>query len=303
MESSRNQAEYAVDRDKEYGALRSRSILNELEDKKISRQTAMKRLERSGIYGLFKCAELSVQEAYDSTDLNESLNYLLMATDLFTYAKGESIIFNKGSVESLSSRAEVQLAYIPVHTLLFYEEFPSESLAQKVHIKTINTAYNLLRQKDNWQRESIEATGTLGEFGVLALLQRLAIYEIGTEIYFPSPSTFDQDNHNHRGYTVNSSWDINVYGDVGHGMKRVNRIQVKTRDPQRDGTPVVPVQHGIQLVCIEPHLKLEEDCHSVTREIIEDLVREQDFPKDSQEYIDASKRLDERTELLLSRLD
>lgn len=278
------------------------TILSELRFNKISRATAIKRLESTDAYGLFSCGELLIQEAYDTPVTGDYLNKLLASTDYLRAAIQSRNIANNDRVDSTSARAMLQLENIPIHDLVIQRKLPEKNLAESVHQRTIEIAYSLL--KDSWEytEDRIKSVGVLGELSVLALDQRLAVRKIGSGIYFPCPSTFDQDYRNNHGSVLDRGWDMSVFGDVGFGMRLETKAQVKTRDNRPEGREIKPVQDGISLVFIDPDLRLEHDYNFVPGGIIEDLVLERDYPSDSREHIYASQRLDRREELLLTSL-
>ena len=265
-----------------------RTVLTELRYNKISRETAIRRLELTDAFGLFSCGELLVQEAYDKSDTGDPLNTLLTAADYFKAAINSRRLANNERTDFISSRAELQLIHIPIHDLVIQKKFPEADLAEKVHQKTIEIGHNLLIDSWDQYENRIETAGILGEISVLALDQRLSLRKIGCGIYFPCPSTFNQDYHNNHGTVLDGGWDVSVFSDVGNGMHREAKMQVKTRQNTYDGSRIRAVQDDISLIIIDPDLRLPNDYGSIHRGIIEDMVLERDWPEDSGQHIYAS---------------
>jgi hypothetical protein len=280
----------------------SHIVLRELQNKKINTQTAIRRLELNGAYGLFSCGELLIQEAYDMPVGGDHLNSLLNASEYLKLAIRSRNIANSGRVDSLTARAGIQLANIPIHDLVIQGKFPEQNLAKVVHQNTLEIAHNLMTDsRHQYDNDRTYSVGALGEFSLLSLDQRLGL-KIGSEIYLTCPSTFKQDYRNTHGSVIDRGVDMNILGDVGSGMSLISQVQVKTKNTKSDGTQIRPVGEGISLVCIDTDLRFENEYGFIPAKIIEDLIIERDYPSNSNEHIQASERLDARTELFLTAL-
>jgi hypothetical protein len=308
MDRFYNRGDSLADRQKELksfsGEHAVRNIIIDLHNKNITRERAEKLLVATDATGLIKCGELCIQDAYDLGDTEESLNKLIRAAELFQKAIKQKHIFNSCS-ESVYSRAKMHFSHLQIHGSIIQEVFPDEKTSQKAHNSTIDISGALLDQANEWDQGRREIVGALGEFATLGLLERLAL-QIGTEIYFPLESTYDQDHSNSHGSTMSGAWDISIFSDVcnGNGMNREKCIQVKANSVPTNSIRNRIDREGISLLSIDPDLRLgNNDVNFIPGGIINDLVTERDCDPNLQASRDATKRLDDRTEKLLVTLE
>ncbi len=177
-------------------------------------------------------------------------------------------------------------------------------VTEKAYDKTVTIGYKLTKAyfSGNYvsEDEKSSMSGMIGEIAVLALLQRFAIREIGSNTFSPILSMLREDRRNNHGSTINHGWDISVFTQLGRAKPILNyRVQVKTFEQDQSTKPKID-EARISRVVINPDLQVRPGDRYVACNIVNECFREL---TDRWAPDTLTDRLDDRTTSLLEYID
>ncbi len=270
----------------------------------IRHNQAISLLSQTSSEGLLWAGEIALENAQLVRSKASILDNLQKAKLMLMRAEAIRLHTNKGRVDHVVARAQLQSLHLPVYGCLALEHsLPSQQVAEKTYPRTLQVGMALAKeyeQTSNNTPEELELrkdmSGTLGEIAVLTLLERFAL-NIGSDSWYPFLAYFSEDRRNRHGSTIGRGWNISVFTDLDeHQIDQCYRVQVKTILAHHAYS--LPMSEGISLVAINPDLKINlSDRQQLSSQIIEEC--NQELTGESQ----YSAGLEQRTEKLLKIMD
>ena len=271
-------------------------------DGKVDAATTCMNLDACSPQGNLFAGEIAIEQAKRHTKKANAFAWLSYANLALTRAVNLDQQYGK-PIGYIGARAIVQISQLPLHALIMdRNQLPDKKTASDIYNTTVSAGMELLKsihlpEVYNDDEARAHAQGTLSEIAVLSLAQRFALREIGSDTWFPHFSLVSEDKKNRKGSSVNHKWDITILGDMGDGPVVEERIEVKTSKHHID--PLLQISSPIKSVFVSPDLALSKRERSVPEVIIDECNLELFQPS----IATISRRLDERTEQFLDRLE
>lgn len=270
----------------------------------IDAKTAIKQFERTSSLGVLRAGEIAVEEASKSSKPKLAVSLFNQAEDLFIRAEQMQQLRWSNRLDAIRARAQIDLAYLPVHKLVYVNELPPQNIAEVVYQQTVLTGHGLAKEyrdknPDVSKPERHDINGICAEIGTMALLQRLPIVSgLDPQTWFPRFTYYSEEHSNTHGATVSRSADLVVMSKRGVEIETDYRIQVRASDFRK--AEFKPDESGITLVCLNPDLKLERDRFNVGCLIVEECFKEMAQPRRRSYF---ASNLNQRTDKLQDLLD
>jgi hypothetical protein len=270
----------------------------------IDAKTAIKQFEKTSPLGVLRAGEIAVDEAFKTAKPKVAVGFFNQAEDLFIKADKRQQLRWSTRIDSIRAKAQIGLAYLPIHKLVYDSELPPPSVAEAVHQQTVLTGHGLVKEyrdknPDVSKNDRHDMNGTCAEIGVLVLLQRLPIRSgLQSETWWPRPAYYSEEHRNTHGAVLNRSADVAVMAKRGSEIEIDYRLQVRASDFRK--AVFRPDEPGITLVCVNPNLKLETDQFNVSCAIIEECFKEMTQPRRRGYF---ASRLNQRMKMLDKLLD
>lgn len=260
---------------------------------KCSYKQARHTLNSSTPQGQVWAGEIALENAHKYNDLD----YLGEAQTSFDKALGSLAL--SGNSPELVARAKIRNSHLPVDGIMIMDGLlPPKKLAEKVYGQTVQIAQDLAEKRKEMYRvnredDTCDLKGVLGELAVLTLLERTAIYEIGSDNWYPSLSLISQDRNNRHGSSVDRGWDISIFSDYWGVKMPSHKIQVKN---SKHAHIEADRRKDIILVEVDPDMRILPTEKNISETVIRESYLELFLPKSTKV---ATPNLNTRKELLL----
>ncbi len=247
-----------------------------------------------GPLGSYFAAELCLQQASQDYPSHAS-SWMIKARSLYNTSLDYC---NYRYDPSTALKVELRLASIAIFRSLFSQRtLPSLSLIDNHYKKSLQIAKeydNLLLEPSVNRVDKTGILGSLGEFAVLALLNRWTIKNENHNEILSFKSFFDEDY----GYDCLSKeipkWDIDILQFTKDGISLTDRIQVKSTDDYYSHD-----HNEVTNLYIKQHLGI----HDQESRIISQIIRSCKNEADDRITDSESRKLDDRTDKLLETID
>jgi hypothetical protein len=268
-------------RDDDYLQGRPTDIFFEYKKNNINRDDAIKALSRLDESGKLYAGQLLMEKSFDAASNDESIELLSLAAEQFIEIdKMAAMYHEEKKLTAITYKAKLFLGYLPTYAFMTSEgTLPPFRQAQDVYQKTVQIGAEVLDQMKKPacnQRELKRRTdlvGLLGEVAVLGLINRSAVYDIGSEDYFAIPTTVGFDRVNNHGTTIDNSSDINIYTDIPDIYSPTYRLAIKSSDFEFEGKKKLEQGCSIRIE-VTPDLEIYSGEQYVANRITEELFSE-----------------------------
>jgi hypothetical protein len=202
----------------------------------IDAKTAIKQFERTSSLGTLRAGEIAVEEALKTSKPKLAVSLFNQAEDLFIRTDQMQQLHWPNRLDSIRARAQIDLAYLPVHKLVYVNEFPPLNVAEAVYQQTVLTGNSLAKEyrdknPDVSKSDRHDINGTCAEIGALALLQRLPIVSgLGPQTWFPRFTYYSEVHRNTHGAILSRSADLVVMSKRGPEIETDYLLQVRASD-------------------------------------------------------------------------
>ena len=294
-------------RDDSYLQGRPTDIFFEYKKKHISRDDAIKSLSRLDESGKLYAGQLIMEKAFDASSGDENIELLsLAAAQFLEIDKMAGVYREEKRITADTFKARLFLGYLTTYAFMTSEEtLPPFRQAQDAYQKTVQIGADILGEikkpvcSQNELKRRTDLVGLLGEVAVLGLINRSAVYDIGSEDYFAVPTTVGFDRANNHGTTVDNSSDINIYTDVPEVYSPTYRLAIKNSDFQFQGKEKLQQGCSTRLE-VTPDLEKYPGEQYVSNRIVEELFAEMSGIKYSG---DVTNSLNNRAEKMFDIFD
>ncbi|MGD0284485.1 MAG: hypothetical protein ABSB12_02745 [Candidatus Saccharimonadales bacterium] len=270
----------------------------------IDAKTAIKQFERTSSLGTLRAGEIAVEEALKTSKPKLAVSLFNQAEDLFIRTDQMQQLHWPNRLDSIRARAQIDLAYLPVHKLVYVNELPPLNVAEAVYQQTVLTGNSLAKEyrdknPDVSKSDRHDINGTCAEIGALALLQRLPIVSgLDPQTWFPRFTYYSEVHRNTHGAILSRSADLVVMSKRGPEIETDYLLQVRASDFRK--AEFKPNEPGITTVCVNPELRLDTDRFNVGCLIVEECFKEMTQPRRRSYF---AGNLNQRTDKLQDLLD
>jgi hypothetical protein len=269
----------------------------------IDAKTAIKQFGSTSPQGVLWAGEIAVEEAVRAAKSKTATALFNQAEDLFIQADQMQQLHWHNRIDSIRARARINLAYLPVHKLVYLNELPPPNVAEAVYRQSVLTGHDLAteyraKNPDVTKSDRHDINGTCANIGVLALWQRLPLRTgLRPDTFWPRPAYYSEEHSNTHGSFLSHSVDIAAMAKRESLIEIDYRLQVRASDFRK--ADFRPNEPGITSICVDPDLRLETDRFNVGCVIIDDCFNEMTQPQRR----GFTRKLNQRLNMLQDLLD
>jgi hypothetical protein len=305
----------------DYTTASPKEVVDDYATRKITYNRAVSLLETRSAIGALWAGEISIEEAGKYRRYEDYQPLLASAHAYFNAAEKRGLGQTLGRNCDEAGRARLYKANIFAYAGIIEGKLPNEFLARKIYHETVKIGHALsTQQMHNYESKTNtqEVTSSLIDtIAITALLQRelvnqFEVYreesgEIMEPGWFVVPSTVSYRRTNAAQPHIDNTWSIELvenpltYGrepDPNNPIDVISKIRTGL-----DSSLHIPkvVDESIVRVSTYPDLRIADTRKvKIAHAILEDALDEITNPNDC---LDATRRLDTRTGLLLQKLD